>query len=194
MSVTTVVDEKLCQDLADKRGLNLAPKARSLRGSAQRACLMNVDGTPEERIQGIMAQPAWIQAIRAKRKSEADAKEFHDWLIEENYLPKDTAWAKTKRTRGQARTLDEDEVFRLLDFALNEARIKGARGQVKGQTESMALRVVGNWCVSIGRDADSPKLKELKWPRAAGPFLAAVKLEGRLLVVLYQAAKGSVCC
>jgi hypothetical protein len=34
----------------------------------------------------------------------------------------------------------------------------------------------------------------LKWPRAAGPFLAAVKLEGRLLVVLYQAAKGSVCC
>jgi hypothetical protein len=35
---------------------------------------------------------------------------------------------------------------------------------------------------------------KLKWPRAAGPFLAAVKLEGRLLVVLYQAAKGSVCC
>ena len=34
----------------------------------------------------------------------------------------------------------------------------------------------------------------LKWPRAAGPFLAAVKLEGRLLVVLYQAAKGSACC
>jgi hypothetical protein len=34
----------------------------------------------------------------------------------------------------------------------------------------------------------------VKWPRAAGPFLAAVKLEGRLLVVLYQAAKGSVCC
>jgi hippurate hydrolase len=29
----------------------------------------------------------------------------------------------------------------------------------------------------------------LKWPRAAGPFLAAVKLEGRLLVVLYQAAR-----
>ena len=36
--------------------------------------------------------------------------------------------------------------------------------------------------------------RELKWPRAAGPFLAAVKLEDRLLVVLYQAAKGSVCC
>ena len=35
----------------------------------------------------------------------------------------------------------------------------------------------------------------VKWPRAAGPFLAAVRLEGRLLVVLYQAAKGSsVCC
>jgi len=34
----------------------------------------------------------------------------------------------------------------------------------------------------------------MKWPRAAGPFLAAVKLESRLLVVLYQAAKGSVCC
>ena len=34
----------------------------------------------------------------------------------------------------------------------------------------------------------------LKWPRAAGPFLAAVKLEGRLPVVLYQAAKGSGCC
>jgi hypothetical protein len=30
----------------------------------------------------------------------------------------------------------------------------------------------------------------LKWPRAAGPFLAAAKLEVRLLVVLYQAAKG----
>ena len=36
--------------------------------------------------------------------------------------------------------------------------------------------------------------ERLKWPREAGPFLAAVKLEGRLLVVLYQAAKGSVCC
>ena len=35
---------------------------------------------------------------------------------------------------------------------------------------------------------------DMKWPRAAGPFLGAVKLEGRLLVVLYQAAKGSVCC
>src|SRR5208337_2796469 len=34
----------------------------------------------------------------------------------------------------------------------------------------------------------------LKWPRAAGPFLAAAKLEVRLLVVLYHAAKGSVCC
>ena len=34
----------------------------------------------------------------------------------------------------------------------------------------------------------------LKWPRAAGPFLAAAKLEVRLRVVLYQAAKGCVCC
>ena len=34
----------------------------------------------------------------------------------------------------------------------------------------------------------------LKWPRAAGPFLAAAKLEVRLLVALYQAAKDSVCC
>jgi len=32
----------------------------------------------------------------------------------------------------------------------------------------------------------------MKWPRAAGPFLAAVKWEGRLLVVLYQVAVGSV--
>ena len=38
------------------------------------------------------------------------------------------------------------------------------------------------------------RLGVLKWPRAAGPILAAVKLEGRLLVVLYQAAKGSFCC
>jgi hypothetical protein len=36
--------------------------------------------------------------------------------------------------------------------------------------------------------------KSLKWPRAAGPFLAAAKLEVRLLVALYQAAKDSVCC
>ena len=36
--------------------------------------------------------------------------------------------------------------------------------------------------------------RSLKWPREAGPFLAAAKLEIRLLVVLYQAAKGSVCC
>ena len=35
---------------------------------------------------------------------------------------------------------------------------------------------------------------DVKWPRAAGPFMAAVKLEGRLLVVLYQAANGSFCC
>jgi hypothetical protein len=35
---------------------------------------------------------------------------------------------------------------------------------------------------------------KVKWARAAGPVLAAVNLEGRLLVVLYQAAKGSVCC
>ena len=34
----------------------------------------------------------------------------------------------------------------------------------------------------------------LKSPRAAGPFLAAAKLEVRLLVALYQAAKDSVCC
>ena len=34
----------------------------------------------------------------------------------------------------------------------------------------------------------------MKWPRAAGPFLAAAKLEVRLLVALYQAAKDSVCC
>jgi hypothetical protein len=33
----------------------------------------------------------------------------------------------------------------------------------------------------------------VKWARAAGPVLAAVKFESRLLVVLYQAAKGSVC-
>jgi len=32
----------------------------------------------------------------------------------------------------------------------------------------------------------------VKWPRGAGPFLAAAKLEDRLLVVLYQAAKGCV--
>jgi hypothetical protein len=34
----------------------------------------------------------------------------------------------------------------------------------------------------------------MKLPRAAGPYLAAAKLEDRLLVVLYQAAKGFVCC
>ena len=34
----------------------------------------------------------------------------------------------------------------------------------------------------------------MKWPPRSGTVLAAVKLEGRLLVVLYQAAKGSVCC
>ena len=34
----------------------------------------------------------------------------------------------------------------------------------------------------------------VKWPRAAGPFLAAAKLEVRLLVALYQAAKDFVCC
>ena len=33
----------------------------------------------------------------------------------------------------------------------------------------------------------------LKWPREAGPFLAAVKLESRLLIVLYHAARCSVC-
>jgi hypothetical protein len=39
-----------------------------------------------------------------------------------------------------------------------------------------------------------PLVEGVKWPRVAGPFLVAVKLEGRLLVVLYQAAKDSVCC
>ena len=38
------------------------------------------------------------------------------------------------------------------------------------------------------------KCRALKWPRAAGPFLAAAKLEVGLLVALYQAAKDSVCC
>ena len=38
------------------------------------------------------------------------------------------------------------------------------------------------------------QMRALKWPRAAGPFLAAAKLEVRLLVALYQAAKDSVCC
>jgi len=46
----------------------------------------------------------------------------------------------------------------------------------------------------VGVNPDQRIHDPLKWPRAAGPFLAAVKLEGRLLVVLYQAAKGSVCC
>ena len=32
----------------------------------------------------------------------------------------------------------------------------------------------------------------VKWPREAGPVLAAAKLEDRLLVVVYQAAKGFV--
>ncbi|MBV8422574.1 MAG: hypothetical protein JOZ26_21440 [Hyphomicrobiales bacterium] len=35
---------------------------------------------------------------------------------------------------------------------------------------------------------------KVKWPRAAGPYLAAAKLEERLLIVLYQAAKVFVCC
>ena len=81
------------------------------------------------------------------------------------------------RTRGASKThmLDEEEVLRLLDFAVNEARIKGPRGRVKGQTETMALRVVGNWCV-IGRDANSPKLKELN------PFMSrkAWELRGKM--------------
>ena len=38
------------------------------------------------------------------------------------------------------------------------------------------------------------RYEAVKWPRAAGPFLAAAKLEVRLLVALYQAAKDSVCC
>ena len=38
-----------------------------------------------------------------------------------------------------------------------------------------------------------PRERGLKWPREAGPILAAAKLEVRLLVVLYQAAKESVC-
>jgi hypothetical protein len=33
---------------------------------------------------------------------------------------------------------------------------------------------------------------EVKWPRVAGPNLAAAELEVRLLVFLYQAAKGCV--
>ena len=41
---------------------------------------------------------------------------------------------------------------------------------------------------------DYQAVDAVKWPRAAGPFLAAAKLEERLLVVLYQAAKVSVCC
>jgi polar amino acid transport system substrate-binding protein len=57
-------------------------------------------------------------------------------------------------------------------------------------------------CVRRGDDALKDAINEaqralvedVKWPRVAGPFLAAAKLEVRLLVVLYQAAKGSVCC
>jgi hypothetical protein len=46
----------------------------------------------------------------------------------------------------------------------------------------------------VGRPHSRKLTRPMKWPRVAGPFLAAAKLEVRLLVVLYQAAKGSVCC
>jgi hypothetical protein len=45
-----------------------------------------------------------------------------------------------------------------------------------------------------GPEGNIEYVNKLKWPRAAGPFLSAVKLEGRLLVVLYQDAKGSLSC
>ena len=152
VSVTTVVDETRCRALAKEHKLKLAS---GWRGIAQRACLMNLDGTPDDRIDAIMAQLEWTNHY--KEKSEAQARHDHNWLVNNGFLPKDTALQM--RVRGQRR-VDKDEVFRLLDFALHEARIKGPRGQVKGQTETMALRVLGNWC-AIGDDARSGKLKAL---------------------------------
>ena len=178
MTVTTIIDEDRCWALRKKHGLRFA-RANSWRGVAQRAFLMNLDGTSDDRIDAVMAQPEWTG--RYKEKSEAQARHDHNWLIKNGFLPKDTA--EVTPVRGQTRALDENEVFRLLDFALNEAKIKGPQRQVKGQTESMALRVVGNWC-AIRRDADSPKLKELN------PFMSCKAWELHKHLALEEWVKG----
>jgi hypothetical protein len=181
MSVTTVIDEDRCEALATEHGLKVAGLG-SRRGVAQRACLMNLQGTPDDRIDAIVAQREWSEWWKSEAAARREAKRFHNWLIDENFLPKDTAQAGM-RVRGQTRALDEDEVFRLLDFARNEASIKGKRRQVKGQTETMAMRVVGNWCV-IGRDADSAKLKALN------PYMSRRAWELRKTLPLEDWVKG----
>ncbi len=45
----------------------------------------------------------------------------------------------------------------------------------------------------LGFDVGDLGAAKVKWPREAGPFLAAVKLESRLLIALYHAARCSVC-
>ena len=82
------------------------------------------------------------------------------------------------------------------------ANLYDLSGNLVGRLDGPHAIDVRTWSMPIavrnlleGETAHHPvPAVKLKWPRAAGPFLAAAKLEVRLLVVLYQAAKGSVCC
>jgi hypothetical protein len=75
------------------------------------------------------------------------------------------------------------------------AAIRTGRNSVGVELEPSYLKIARSRAIDEASKARlfGPR-QAVKWPRAAGPFLAAVKLEGRLLVVLYQAAKGCVRC
>ena len=83
---------------------------------------------------------SWDEVVAALQETvlgkKGQARRFLTWAMElrsEYELPLIGLPNGGARTRGQTRAFDLDEVFRLLDFALHEARIKGPRGQVKGQ-------------------------------------------------------------
>ncbi|HEY1944748.1 MAG TPA: hypothetical protein VGH40_21755 [Roseiarcus sp.] len=52
--------------------------------------------------------------------------------------------------------MDRNEVTRLLNFVISEARVKDV-ADAKGQTVTIALRVVGNWII-LGKDVGSAAL------------------------------------
>ena len=112
--VVTTIDEALCARLCRDLGLKLA-RARSLRGSAQRVCLMNLTGSPRDRVAAIMAQPEW-----AGEKESKAISGFHNWFPDNGYLPKDTPLHPTQRG-GAARASREDP--RLAAYAILPAEL-----------------------------------------------------------------------
>jgi hypothetical protein len=112
----TTIDAAVIVAKVKQYRLKLAPSTEPKRGSAQRACLMNLDGTPEDRIAAILAQPQW------KGESESDARVFVTWFIKKGYLRKDLAQTARQRADGLSKTGRLEPHYTVPDYPLTLGR------------------------------------------------------------------------